>query len=243
MKRSYKLLLKTLLTVVFIYSSVNLSAQTPAKFSSDSIAFFDEMEDYLSNARKEGKDFMKQFKVVWYGGYFSETQREGVYAVSNIMLKKKLRAFPDFRNYLHTVGSFVVDSNQTDQSFQAWQGILLELLEDRNARKFTQFLDFCNGLFRENVIYSSASTIWSANNSNYTFAYDSLPKITFDELDLICFAKRDSMIIYNTKGAYYPTTNSWVGVGGKVLWKKAGFESKDVYADLRNYAASFKVST
>ena len=243
MKRSYKLLLKTLLIAVFICSSANLSAQTLDKFSSDSIAFFNEMEDYLSNARKEGKDFMKQFKVVWYGGYFSDTQREGVYDVSNIMLKKKLRAFPDFMNYLYTVGSFVVDSNQTDESFQSWQGILLELLQDRKSRKFTQFLDFCNGLFRENVMYGSASTIWSANNSNYRFAYDSLPKITFDKLDLICFAKRDSMIIYNTKGAYYPTTNSWIGTGGKVLWKKAGFDSKDVYADLRNYAANFKFST
>jgi methionine salvage enolase-phosphatase E1 len=202
MKRSFKLFLKTLLIVVLIYTSGSLSAQTPDKFSSDSVAFFDEMEDYLSNARKEGKDFMKQFEVVWYGGYFSDKQRQGVYAVSNRMLKKKLRAFPDFRNYLYTVGSFVVDSNQTDESFEAWQGILIELLEDRKTRKFTQFLDFCNGLFRENVMYSSASTIWSANNSNYTFAYDSLPKITFDQLNLICFAKRDSMIIYNTKGAY-----------------------------------------
>jgi len=243
MKRSFKLFLKTLLIVVLIYTSGSLSAQTPDKFSSDSVAFFDEMEDYLSNARKEGKDFMKQFEVVWYGGYFSDKQRQGVYAVSNRMLKKKLRAFPDFRNYLYTVGSFVVDSNQTDESFEAWQGILIELLEDRKTRKFTQFLDFCNGLFRENVMYSSASTIWSANNSNYTFAYDSLPKITFDQLNLICFAKRDSMIIYNTKGAYYPTTNSWVGVGGKVLWKRSGFDAKDVYADLRNYSASFKVST
>tara|TARA_B110000046_G_scaffold186024_1_gene231517 strand:+ start:14694 stop:19160 length:4467 start_codon:yes stop_codon:yes gene_type:complete len=242
MKRSCKLFLKALLILVFINSTSSLSAQTPDKFSSDSIVFFNEMEDYLSNARKEGKDFMKQFKVVWYGGYFSEKQREGVYAVSNIMLKKKLRAFPDFRNYLYTVGSFVVDSNQTDESFQAWQGILLELLQDRKTRNFTRFLDFCNGLFRENVMYGSASTIWSANNSNYSFAYDSLPKITFDQLDLICFAKRDSMIIYNTKGAYYPTTNSWVGVGGKVLWKKAGFEATDIYAELRNYVANFKVS-
>lgn len=243
MKSSFKFYFKALLIAVFILISAKVSAQTPDKFSSDSIAFFNEMDDYLSAARKEGKGFMKQFEVVWYGGYFSEKQREGVYAISNIMLKKKLRAFPDFRNYLYTVGSFVVDSNQTDESFEAWQGILLELLDERKTRNFTSFLDFCNGLFRENTMYSSASTIWSANNSNYTFAYDSLPKITFNELNLICFAKRDSMIIYNTKGAYYPTTKSWVGARGKVLWNKAGFEAKDVYADIRNYTVDFKVST
>jgi len=243
MKHLYQLFLKSLLIVLFAITSTSSTAQVPDKFSSDSIAFFDEMENHLSAARKEGKGFMKQFEVVWYGGYFSEKQREGVYAVSNIMLKKKLRAFPDFRNYLFTVGSFVVDSNQTDESFEAWQGILLELLQERKTRNFTEFLDFCNGLFRDNVMYNSASTIWSANNSNYQFAYDSLPKITFHQLDLICFAKRDSMIIYNTKGAYYPTTKSWVGTGGKVLWKKAGFDANDVYADVRNYQVDFRVST
>ena len=61
MKRSYKLFLKTLLIAVFIHTLGSLSAQTPDKFSSDSTAFFNEMEDYLSYARKEGKDFMKQF--------------------------------------------------------------------------------------------------------------------------------------------------------------------------------------
>ncbi len=243
MNRLFNTFFKTVLIVLFIITSKSLSAQTPDKFSSDSIAFFKEMDNYLSNARKEGKGFMKQFEDVWYGGYFSEKQREGVYAISNIMLKKKLRAFPDFRNYLYTVGSFVVDSTQTDESFAFWQSILLELLEERKTRNFTQYLEFCNGLFRENVMYSSASTIWSANTSNYSFAYDSLPKITFNELDLICFAKRDSMIIYNTKGAYYPTTKTWVGSGGKVLWKRAGFEAKDVYADIRNYQVDFKVST
>ena len=175
MNRLFNTFFKTVLIVLFIITSKSLSAQTPDKFSSDSIAFFKEMDNYLSNARKEGKGFMKQFEDVWYGGYFSEKQREGVYAISNIMLKKKLRAFPDFRNYLYTVGSFVVDSTQTDESFAFWQSILLELLEERKTRNFTQYLEFCNGLFRENVMYSSASTIWSANTSNYSFAYDSLP--------------------------------------------------------------------
>lgn len=243
MKRSLRIISKSILSLLFILLSVQSQAQTPDKFSNDSIAFFNEMEGYLSSARKEGKGFMKQFEEVWYGGYFSETQREGVYAVANTMLKKKLRAFPDFRNYLFTVGSFVVDTNQTAQSFEAWQGILFELLQKRNKRNFTQFLDFCNGLFRENVMYFSASTIWSANNNSYLFAYDSLPKITFEELDLICFAKRDSMIIHNTRGAYYPTTQTWVGSGGNVYWKKAGFGPKNVYAEIDDYQINAKLST
>jgi len=214
---------------------LNLKAQTPDSFPQDSIAFFETMEDYLTNARKDGKDFMKEFEEVWYGGYFTERQREGVYLVSNRMLKKKLRAFPDFRNFLFTVGSFVVDENQTAASYEAWEDILLKLLEERRKKNFTRFLEFCNSLFRENAMYYSASSSWASSNNNYVFGYDSLPKISFESLDLICFAKRDSMKIKETQGVYYPTEKKWVGRGGIVSWERAGLMGDEVYAEIGDY--------
>jgi len=221
--------------LIFTTLQSKLKAQSPKEFPSDSIAFFESMSDFLVDSRKEGKDFMKQFETVWYGGYFSESQRNGVYEVCNNMLKKRLRAFPDFRNFLFTVGSFVTDENQTEESFQAWQGILFKLLEDKRKKKFTDFLDFCNNLFRENALYFSPSNVWASSNNDYLFGYDSLPKISFQSLDLICYAKRDSMKILNTKGAYYPTENLWVGSGGVVTWKRAGLLEDEVYAELPNY--------
>ncbi len=225
-----------IITLVLLFSSEKQAySQTPTSFPKDSIEFFETMEAFLVSARKEGKDFMKQFETVWYGGYFTERQREGVYVITNQMLKKKLRAFPDFRNFLFTVGSFVVDENQTEASYTAWESILLKLLEERNKKNFTSFLEFCNDLFRENAMYYSASTQWTSSNNDYRFGYDSLPKISFESLDLVCHAKRDSMKISNTKGAYYPTENIWVGQGGTVSWERAGLLSDEVFADLGNY--------
>ena len=230
----YKFLVSVLLGALLLISNL-MQAQRLKEFPADSIGYFETMRTFLEEARKEGKPFMKEFEKVWYGGYFTENQRIGVYNVSNIMLKKKLRAFPDFRNYLFTVGSFVTDPHQTEESYQQWQEILLKLLDQRKKRDFTEFLDFCNSLFVDNAIYKSASTIWGASNKDYKFGYDSLPKITFDELDLICFAKRDSMKIWNTKGVYYPTIGVWKGVGGKVNWQKAGLLADEVYAELSSY--------
>ncbi len=235
-----KLFVKIFILIIFFLSNLELKAQTPSKFPTDSIEFFETMNSFMSGARKEGKGFMKQFETVWYGGYFSEKQREGVYKVCNTMLEKKFRAFPDFRNFLFTVGSFVVDENQTEMSFEAWQGIIFKLLEDKRKRNFTGFLDFCNTLFQENAIYSSASTTWASNNSNYLFGYDSLPKIYFEKLNLICYAKRDSMKIYDTRGAYYPTEGVWVGQGGRVTWERAGLLGDEVYAELRDYKIQTK---
>ncbi len=230
-----KLMRKVLLICLFLGSLFQVKSQTPASFPNDSIAFFEEMERFLVDSRKEGKDFMKQFEEVWYGGYFSESQRQGVYATTNKMLQRKLRAFPDFRNYLFTVGSFVVDENQTDESFMAWQRILFRLIDQKRKKNFTDFLNFCNDLFRENAIYYSPSVSWGASNSEYIFGFDSLPKITFQSLDLICYSKRDSMKIYQTKGSYYPTEEKWVGQGGVINWAKAGLLSDEVYAEIGSY--------
>jgi len=223
------------ITLMLLCFNQKAYSQAPTSFPSDSIEFFETMEVFLVNARKEGKDFMKQFEAVWYGGYFTERQRQGVYTITNKMLKKKLRAFPDFRNFLFTVGSFVVDENQTEESYAAWESILLKLLEERKKKNFTSFLEFCNDLFRENAMYYSASTIWSSSNNDYRFGFDSLPKISFEKLDLVCYAKRDSMKIFSTKGAYYPTEKIWVGQGGTVTWQKAGLLDDEVFAELRNY--------
>jgi len=230
------LLLRPLILLCFLVSlQIELKSQSPKSFPQDSIEFFESMETFLSDARKDGKDFMKEFEEVWYGGYFSERQREGVYLITNRMLKKKLRAFPDFRNFLFTVGSFVVDENQSDTSYEAWESILLKLLEERRKKNFTSFLEFCNDLFRENAMYYSASSSWTSSNNDYVFGYDSLPYIRFESLDLICFAKRDSMKIKNTKGYYYPTEQNWIGKGGIVDWGRAGLLEDEVYAELGNY--------
>jgi hypothetical protein len=59
---------------------------------------------------------------------------------------------------------------------------------------------------------------------------------------LSCYANEDSTYIYNTKGIYYPTLSKWVGSGGKVLWKRAGFDENTVYAELDKYVINVKNS-
>lgn len=223
------------LTISLFFFSNSSFAQKPNSFPTDSIGFFEVMEEYLSEARDEGKDFMKQFEEIWFGGYFSEKEREGVYQMTNKMLEKRMRAFPEFRNYLYSVTSFVVYKDSADDGFAQWQNTLLKLIEDRNRRNFGRFLEFSNNLFMNNSLAVSPSTVWKASNNNFNFGYDSLPKVTFDSLDLICIARNDSMKIYHTSGVIYPTEDLWIGEGGKVEWVRAGFSSDSVYAELSHY--------
>jgi hypothetical protein len=228
--------------ILFVILSSQTHGQTTIKsFTSDSTIFFQEMEYFMTTSRKEdGTAVMDDFSWVWLGGKFSDKQRESVYKVANLMLKKKKRAFPDFKNYLFTIAQFVNSKYQTEENFFEWQAIVTKLVKRKGKKEFADYMHSCNSLFEENLLYSSNSNSWAANNSNYKFGFDSLPSITFEALTLTCYSKGDSSVIQNTKGIYYPTIRRWVGEGGKITWERAGFSPDSVFAEINDYQIEVK---
>ena len=219
---------------IFFLGLQDLKAQSVVvHFSDDSVTFFNQMDAFMKESRKdEGKFFMKEFETYWYGGKFTEKYRQGVYSVCNLMLKSKKKAYPDFRDYIYTVLSFIDSKYQTEESFDIWQVTITRMLSSRKRRVFGNYLTFSRNLFEENAMYKSGAVMWAADNNNYDFGFDSLPKISFKKLNLICYAKGDSSVIYGTSGTFYPTTNIWLGRGGSVKWLRAGFEEKEVNAEI-----------
>lgn len=232
---------KIIILLFLITAATTVFSQSKIKqFSSDSTAFFNEMEEFLRAARDEdGKLAMDEFSWVWFGGKFSENQKESIYVMANLMLNNKKKAFPDFSNYIKTISLFVNSKYQTETSFFSWQAILEKLLKAETKSKsasekkqFVEYLQACNALFEENALFKSPGATWKANNSNYKFGYDSIPTIEFDALTLTSYSKGDSAVILNTKGKYYPTEQMWYGEGGKITWERAGFPADSVYATI-----------
>ena len=141
---------------------------------------------------------MEAFELVWTAGKFNADQQQSIYKTSNAMLRKRMKAFPDFKNYILALTSFA-SSTQSAQSFSAWQ-ISLDKLLLMPAKYFANYMVTCNNLFRSNTLYESVSTNWHSDNSNYSFDFDSIPKIVFPALNLVCTSKGDSSIIFATKG-------------------------------------------
>ncbi|MDP4272967.1 MAG: hypothetical protein Q8907_01685, partial [Bacteroidota bacterium] len=52
---------------------------------------------------------------------------------------------------------------------------------------------------------------------------------------LTCKVFKDSIIISNTNGIYYPMENIWTGNKGKVSWERAGMNPANVYAEFNRY--------
>jgi hypothetical protein len=214
-------------------------------FTPDSVKFVQEITEIFVTARKkEGEEFMKkEFLPVFYSGQFSESDKDKLYKTCNIMLKKRMKPFPDFKNYLTSMMTFVTSTNLTDDSFEAWQRSLEKIIETSTSKKFGDFLTISGLLFSDKILFQSNTVTWVSSSNSYIFEYDSLPYIIFPSLDLKCYSKNDSAIIYNTYGFYYPTENKWIGKGGKIDWKRTGLEAGDVWAELGDYNINLKSSS
>ena len=176
-------------------------AQQLKNFTSDAAKFPQEIKSYLEEANKsQSDDVLDPFMKAWKEGKFSSDQQEHIYNTANAMLKKRMRPFPDFSNYITTLTSFA-NSNQKPVSFVAWQ-ISVDKLLKLPAKNFSAYISVCSSLFASNTLYESASTRWYSDNGDYEFDFDTLPRIVFPSLNLKCSSKGDSSVIFNTKGIY-----------------------------------------
>ncbi|MEI6900134.1 MAG: hypothetical protein WCL00_09665, partial [Bacteroidota bacterium] len=227
-----------LIFILFVIRPVSGEGQTFVKFSRDSTKYLTELQQLGENFSKEDQKelgiLLERFALKWNSEKFAPSQKQMIYKVSDQMLKRHLRALPDFYDFIYALDVFI-DLKRPDHIFNELTSVLLKLSNAKNIRLFTSFLEGAVPLFSENLIYKSASTRWKVMTPEYHISMDSVPVITFSTSDIMGCSGDDSLVIYNTKGRYYPLSTRWVGEGGRVDWRRTGLDPSEAYADLRRY--------
>lgn len=220
-------------------------AQRIEKFNREPEKFIGELSDLFNDQKKGiGKDFIeKEFSPIWIEQpVYTPQQQEIIFETLDLMLKNKNKVYPDMENYLLSLMAFP-KSGKTDADFLQWQSVLGKMMGDKKVRKYVpEFLETSADLFSSRVFFKSDAVEWKSSNRNFSFIYDTLPRIDFPSLDLKCYSKGDSSIIQQTKGAYYPTLERFFGEGGKVTWERAGFDPNKTYAEVPKYEIRIKGS-
>ena len=229
-----RLLSRSFLTLLLVMGGAlhtTVRAQTKV-FSTDPATFLQEMTTFIVEAdKKEGRPFMEQvFTPIWNGTYYSAAQRARIIEVANYMVKKRFEAFPHFRDYLGAIAAFP-SGGRSATEFDAWMQGMDKLVQSGRKQNVVAFIATCANLFKDNTMFSSASTQWRSRSSKFTFEFDSIPKIVFPKSDLVCIAKGDSAVILGTTGTYLPTMELWRGTGGKVTWERAGLKPTATFAE------------
>jgi hypothetical protein len=150
------------------------------------------------------------------------------------MLTRRMKPYPFFYGYLNTVINSI-QGNQGFENFENWQICVDKILAGKSNRGVQEFFDMSENIFKNNVFYKTPSYTYYSLQPNFKFTYDSIPRVTFEDITLIGSNKRgDSLAIEETNGIFYPTNGRFIGKGGKVTWEKAGLDNS-VYATLKNY--------
>ena len=233
-------------SLLFLFIINNLFSQSLKKFSNNSETYLSELEILFGNIpnktrKKQADELLGKFSESWNSIVFTKNFKDTVCKTSYRMLERRMTAFPYFYEYLTALIN-ISNSNQNPESLKAWQFSLENLLDKRNKKKFLSYIEACNKLFSEQTLYKSRSLAWKVSNKDFYFHFDTIPMIVFSELDLKCITKKDSSIIAETKGSFFPSLNKWAGEGGKLFWTRSGFPNDSVYAELNSYLINCKSS-
>ncbi len=219
--------------------------QRTTRFTGDSTKFIGELNGLLfglsDNDQKLVQPIMTSFVQKWNQETYNASEKKFIYFLCNEMLKKKIRTFPDFFNFIEALDAFV-SSHQPQSQFTPWSAILRQLISEKNSRNLNSFLEITTTLFKEGLMYKSMSTEWKVSPPNFTMRLDSVPLIEFSKADLICHVNKDSMVIYGTRGIYFPLSLRWLGFEGRVYWQGAGTQQGQIYADLERYQIQLRFS-
>jgi hypothetical protein len=229
-----------ILTCLCLGLALNLNAQQFKAFTEEPQTYLDEMKNLFSKAETnydEGKVLLEQFSPYWLTGFSTDKQRR-VYQVSNLLLNRKARNFPQFYDYINTLVAFS-QSNIDSVNYNEWEKGLILLLSDKKSKlnDIDKYVVSTIYLLKENIVYYSSTIKWMASNNHYKIKVenDSI-KFIFDKIDLKCTMREDSITINKTSGTYYPISSRWDGNNAIVLWEKAGISRDTAWAEIDSYS-------
>ncbi len=105
-----------ILFIVINFTQKSVAQLNPIKqYTEDPVKFLEEVKtmfEVTNMDKKEIKEYMEQFTLAWNNAKYNANLKKATYTACNLMVKKKVRILPDYKNYLTAVMNFV-NSNQS----------------------------------------------------------------------------------------------------------------------------------
>lgn len=234
-------------------SFTKVSAQSFKQFSGKPESYVSELYKFLSSSpleeRKNLITFMEDEQSTdslrlklemyvnnWDSLVFSSEEKEKILSISKNLIDKKVRAFPDYFQFVFLVQSFI-EKGHSRESFNEWLDGMVWYCDNkkRSLTIINKILFQTKIALYDQLLFKSRLHSWKPTNFEFYFDFDSELKMHVGNCNLICYSKRDSIYIYNTKGTLYPSTSLWEGKNGEVTWERAGYERSVITSFLKNY--------
>lgn len=227
--------------LILFLGSVTASAQTIKSLAEDPTVFLEEFINMMSaRINDENQLILDEFVAYFQSGAFNEEEKLQIINASNLLISRRARPYPHFRNYIRTLSGFKKNALPLED-LHAWEKGFVDLLEDKkySIAKINKFLEISHLAITENILYQSNLLKWKVSSKEMKMVYNDALSFVYSNTDLTCYSQRDSIMIHQTTGIYEPSTYTWSGNKGTVNWKRAGFKESEVYAKLNSYKIDF----
>ena len=236
-----KILTSTLLFLLL--SSVGM-AQQDNVFPESRPEFIKQLKEFFTKSKSDSmEDFFKDFES-YFNSSITEEELPKLREVCNAMLEKKMSPNPYFKQYLEVV--MLIKQNATEEGkLDEWNTLtatMVKEIKNRKLKPYKDFLAFSNSFFGEKALrYSKQGMKWYYESDAYEMKIEEgVPFLEFEKLTLVGTRGKDSILIQETKGEYFPTQLKWKGSGGKATWEKLG--QPGVYCIFEEYEIEMKKS-
>jgi hypothetical protein len=225
------------IAISLAFSTIN--AQDHFFSSSGEAGYFEKIQEIfkVSSEKKQAKDYLEHFEEFWNSPSTPEEAKQTIIKISDFLYDKNASAFPDYHLFLTTVEAFV-QHDQINNNFSIWTKAAETYFKQSHyaIRHFSKLLHTTQGILNENKIYSTTGTDWFSRNPDYKFQlFDDTLKLMIPSTTLVCHARNDSIVVYDTGGSLNVNEGTWHGTKGRVTWKRSGFPANKVYAEFGNY--------
>ncbi len=228
---------KNLYTFIISLILISCSSQlfSQKSFGREPEVFLKELKAFMTDKKNEsGEKVFLAFKAKWDAKAIPETQLQRIIITCNEMLRKRMRATPDFENFLNTAIAFT-DRGKMESHYLQWDQLLKTYYKGR-SRKMGKFIKASLAFMQHKAINGSRARTWYALSEDFKFIQTKgLPSVVFDKTDIKGVSAQDSNTIYETSGVFYLDNYKWEGKGGKITWERAGVSSATCFAKFGKY--------
>jgi len=229
---------------VFLLFSFTSFSQKITSFSEETNTFLSELDIFLSQTKNdELKQISKKISKSFDKGEISSPNQKIIRNISNLMLEKKMKSTPYFRDFLSVVIQ-LKDDEINKSKLSDWLTVSENIVLNFSSRQLLKYCEFSSSFLSAKTLRNSKSVKWHADCNTFYFKDNNgVPYVHFiSEIDLSCSNRNGSFQISDTKGKYWIQNNKFEGIGGRVDWKDRGWSSDSVYANLSIFSIDVKES-
>ena len=226
-----------LITALAVLVSDLLFSQAKERFSGDPAKFRAELTAFLGpNLTPEQSGITSSFCTKWDSSGFNHENMLRIIEIASKLAARNLRAAPHFIDFLRTLTD-LTEHAKPPEFINNWLAGLNktageQLLSNDNLDRYFRNT---SAFIRTNTIYETGNTKWKIKGTDIHYSFDTIFKMTVNNVTLTSRSGKDSTEIFAVKGVYFPEIAEFRGSKGTVFWEKAGYAKEDVFTEIFEY--------